>query len=1200
MNIIFHASAGTGKTYQVTNLYVSLVLGLPYAAEDAEGRKIALRKGKDAAAVDPRRILLMTFTDNAAAELRTRVTQLVLKARYEAESGGDADALERCVHALRALPSAPICTIHSFCAGYLRERALEAGLAPGFSVLDPSDANDLLDEAARAELIARLNPGAGSPDAPTYDADFAAFCHSARVFGGEHASGVVDVAQVLLRQAASRGVDLEEAEALLPPPVQTVRVEDFLEVLEAMKRVRSERRDGLPKTAAGVFQTLEKNLRDFPSLGKNAGGADNLPALLDALSNAGRLSFSGKGLKELSDRLKNLIEKGQQAELYRQHCDRIRAFARYAAAVARAYAARKRQLGVLDFDDLLTVTRDLLHRAGGDRHPAMDFDYIILDEAQDTSRVQCEIIEALWRPETNRLVICGDTKQSIYAWRNADPKVMPDLEDRIQATKKGRRVALRASYRSKDLILDFVNLLFARVYAEAYTGDERLIPAPRKNAVVRPEGERPCVELLQAPWERAAAENAPDDEEAGEDAEAPEIPGIEERVRQEMTAVAERLQLLVQGPEAWQPVFRFSDGEQFEKTGRDNAYRYADVLILLRRTSQQQVLEHVLRQYQIPYRIGGRGKGLFARPEVKDVLLLLKAVTHPFDTIALIGFLRSPWAGLSDESILRLGLQGDGFDEGVFRRNVRSPDGENLLADLFDGDQRARLGRARRMIERCRAHADTRLASEIVRDAIRETGYDAVLAGTFRGGQRLANLRKLIDWLRRTERGGTVLLADVVRLLEEYADDPPEIPEASLLDPEQNAVTIMTVHGAKGLTARVVFVPEICARPSGATPWTMLSEGGDQPLLEVKAEDLGRRKLLTPGFEEALKAAKDVREAESRNVFYVAMTRARDLVVLSGPCGSRKAAEWKEEVNRLVAEQPEAPELVRVIGYDELHAACGPAPQRAGAGAEADIPPAEAFEKISRLHAPPPPPARVLRFPATTLSAFHADPETFPGSALPAAGPVALGPVRPPDEAEASGADAPAIEDTDASGAAALFGTTGHAVLEELASLSWRGDLEALTRAAAEEFGLPADRVPDLAKRLADAAKQVAGIAGKAGTVEAEWPFAMALGGGDTAVIVDGTMDLLFETPEGWHIVDYKFTDDPPDRLVAKYGLQLNLYRLALLRRLGSSKKPIRTALLAVSGSGAQRIEVPPDANTERIAVEAAMKLDAAERENGR
>jgi len=123
MNIVYNASAGTGKTYQVTQLYEDLVL--------KEG-------------IDPREILLMTFTENAAAELRMRVSHRLLKARRIAETDGNGDLAECAILAMSRLPSAPIGTIHSFCTRLLREHALEAGLSPGFSVLAGDEHTALL------------------------------------------------------------------------------------------------------------------------------------------------------------------------------------------------------------------------------------------------------------------------------------------------------------------------------------------------------------------------------------------------------------------------------------------------------------------------------------------------------------------------------------------------------------------------------------------------------------------------------------------------------------------------------------------------------------------------------------------------------------------------------------------------------------------------------------------------------------------------------------------------------------------------------------------------------------------------------------------------------------------------------------------------------------------------------------------------
>ncbi len=922
-----------------------------------------------------------------------------------------------------------------------------------------------------------------------------------------------------------------------------------------MKKVRASRKDGLPAQAAKVFQTLETILGDFPNIGKNVAGA------LEALSREEKLTFSGAGLTEISQRLKKLIEDGLNAERYKLHHAPIRAFARYAAAVAAAYEERKRQLAALDFDDLLIKARDLLCADGAAAPP---FEFLIVDEVQDTSRVQCEIIEKLWTPGSNGLVICGDTKQSIYAWRNADPRVMPDLEKTIGGVKTSHRIALRASFRSKDSILDLVNLLFQQVYGEHYAEDEQLVAAEEKNGRARGRGEKPCVELLTAPWE----------------GEADAVPDIETRVRAEMTAVADRIRLLVEGPAQWKPVFRYSDdSERFDRAGKGNAFRYADILILLRRTSQQQVLEHTLRQHGIPYRIGGRGKGLFARPEAKDLMLFLKVLTHPFDTIALIGFLRSPWAGLSDEAILQLGWTARGFSEAAFR--------DNVFSGTFDGDpeQAQRLARASERITRFRAQADFRLASELVRELIQETGYDAIIAGTFRGGQRLADLRKLLDWIRSAEHGGTVLLADVAAALEAYADDPPDIPEAALLDPDQNAVTIMTIHGAKGLTARVVFVPELCARPSGDSPWALLTDAAaSEPSLQVRTEDLGREKTMTPGFDLARQANTDVRDAEAKNVFYVAMTRARDLVVLSGPCGGRKPAEWRREINQLLETSPESKELVRVIGFDELHAAAGK-PE----GAPSDVVPApEVFHAVTERFAPTAHRPSPLRFPATILSAYHGSAKDFVRTTLPGAEPFWLRRPRHPDEAEGTGEDAPPAADTDAFGSYAEFGTAGHAALEQLALSGWRGDVRALAQAA----GLGPANAEDLEQRLARALAEVRGLSAGAAELNVEWPFALMIEDDGNAVIVDGTIDLFFQSADGgWQIVDYKFTDEPTAELLRKYGLQLNLYRLALDRLLGDRAQNLRASLMAIGRDTVRRIEVPPDPATGKQAVAAAVSL---------
>jgi ATP-dependent exoDNAse (exonuclease V) beta subunit len=224
MNMIFNASAGTGKTWQVTELYCALVLGRGHP-----------QLSNDRKPVPPEKILLMTFTDNAAAELRERVSEKMIAA----EEDDDADQADLARSALRRLPAANISTIHAFCAGLLREHALDLGLSPVFQTLEDDERDELLDDALKAELFQTLET----------DADFRAFCEGISVLGGEYS--VLATIRMLLEKAVSRGLDLSEAETMLPPPEETVGRADFEIIRDELAAFEK-----LPAKASAVFQTL--------------------------------------------------------------------------------------------------------------------------------------------------------------------------------------------------------------------------------------------------------------------------------------------------------------------------------------------------------------------------------------------------------------------------------------------------------------------------------------------------------------------------------------------------------------------------------------------------------------------------------------------------------------------------------------------------------------------------------------------------------------------------------------------------------------------------------------------------------------------------------------------------------------------------------------------------------------------------------
>jgi len=1094
MNIVYNASAGTGKTYQVTHLYEKLVL-------------------KDG--IDPRNILLMTFTNNAASELRMRVAHRLLKARRAAEAEGDDELTERAISAMSRLPAAPIGTIHSFCTRLLREHALEAGLSPGFSVLEENDRKELLDQICRDELLERLAAseaqiisGGNRAKPASPDPNLKAFCAGAHIIGGGKGFGtsVTETVPKLINEAGSLGISLENTEAMLPEPVSAVTRVDFELICKRIKELPN-----ITPAVQSALNMIEQSLKE----------TDSVEALVDKLEELGIKKF-GRGAKEISDDFWALKESVVDAVRYRDRFPAAKAFARYVQAVTMQFQQRKHSMGAVDFADQLHMAVRLLE--SGKAMP--EFDYVIVDEVQDTSRIQCELIRALWvgtdrravRSETKNgglgdaalphkanLVICGDRKQSIYTWRGADPQVMPDLEAEIKEGGNAETYPLQTSYRSKAPILDVVNKLFEAVYGEeGYSETENLLPNP----AFETDGEKPCVEFL-----------SPDEEIA-------ELPK-QEKVASEMAAVANRIQLLVSVASDWRPVYRYNDG--FAPASEGNAYRYSDILILLRRTTHQSALEHALRHAGIPYTLGGKGRGLFTRQETRDISLFLNVVTNPSDIHSLVGFLRAPWVGLSDEAIAELAWSEEGFSV------------DNLLGhfatESAGKDARATCGTPRsfgaacppaKLIYRYRKLLGTKLASELVRMLIDETGFDALLAGLPRGTQRLANLRKVLDWLRETERGAHTTPAAVARKLAEQIDNPPQVPEAALLDPAQNAVTIMTVHGAKGLTKRVVMVPDISFRPDSDKSFArVFFDEKTVPSLGIKITAPDKSGVESPGFKAAKGRAKAVRNHELNNLFYVAMTRARDLVVTSASVGANPAG-WLKQLEPLLKDGH-----IPSIPYSDLSAAVE-IPQTANH----KLPTGPQLAAALQTLAPPPEMPKLQRIPATRLAKeLDGEKET----------------VRTAKSADNATAQ----------------GSLGHAVLEQLALNEWSGSVGDWLERLCDEFHIGSVEAATLKNRIEKTAELMRELTAGTQEIRPELPF--VLHDGDR--LIDGTIDLLCRSDDRIMIFDYKFTEADDAAVLVAYRGQMEIYFKAAQKAFLKSGKP-EISLVVVSAGEARLVPV--------------------------
>ena len=517
--------------------------------------------------------------------------------------------------------------------------------------------------------------------------------------------------------------------------------------------------------------------------------------------------------------------------------DRLRGF-------LDAYEQGKRERAVVDFQDLLLRTRDVLtHSIPVRRYFQRRFDYVLVDEFQDTDPLQVEIAFLLaedpegepaadWRgvqPKPGKLFVVGDPKQSIYRFRRADIAIYEEAK-RLIETSGGEVLALTTNFRTVPSVLAFANELFDDVF-----GNPELDPTPRPLDPYRPEVDRHGARTvaLAVPPERM-----PED---GDDKVGTVGPLIAETIAAFLEDITRTRPWSIRDGDSVRPV------------------RPGDVALLVRRMSPDFIdpFETALVAHGVPYRLVG-GKEYFARDEVQALTAVLRAIDNPVDRLAVFTALRSPFFGFSDDDLWQF---------------VSSGGNLNYLAPIPD-DARNRELLAPAFKDLTRLHRLRRVAppSDVLMALFQRT---RALAG-FRlrrgGDQALANLWKTVDLARAYEAAGPATLRTVVRFLEEERQAGTEEGDSPVGEQAGAQVEVVTVHRAKGLEYPIVVLADILAgqhRVEGS----IVSHAAGEGWLQVGS-------FKPEGWDEAKAAENLQEEAEERRLLYVALTRARDHLVI--------------------------------------------------------------------------------------------------------------------------------------------------------------------------------------------------------------------------------------------------------------------------------------------------------------------------------
>ncbi len=509
-------------------------------------------------------------------------------------------------------------------------------------------------------------------------------------------------------------------------------------------------------------------------------------------------------------------------------------------AYAKHYRALKRERAAMDFEDLQLLALKLLRRPEIRALYRDRFRRVMVDEAQDTNAVQFALIEAV---TDGNLFMVGDAQQSIYGFRHADVELFRARGRDLQA--RGARLRLSMNFRSDPVILRAVNLAFERELGAVYeplTSPESALP---KSGEAR-SGQLsldfdPAVELIRV----------------SKDIDYDRETELDHWRVSEAQALAARIARLI------------ADGE----------HNPGEIVILARASTGFQIYEQALGARAVPTYVVGGG-GYWEQPQVAQLVAYLKALCSRADTDAWYTALLSPLCGLSLDGLV------------IYAANkppAAAADSDDASADGLPAADAERLASFEAIYRRQRLQSSSLGAEQLLEDVISETGYDLSVAAMPGGRRRLANIRKLRRLARDHEAANGPDLRgflDWIALRSEGVGARES--EAPLAGEGIDAVRLMTIHAAKGLEFPVVCVADLGReRSHGARPLVLV--GRDSSLAAPDARVGVLVKL--PGYPNAFRAldyaavaaAQEQREAdEERRLFYVAMTRAQERLILSG------------------------------------------------------------------------------------------------------------------------------------------------------------------------------------------------------------------------------------------------------------------------------------------------------------------------------
>ncbi|MGG3956797.1 helicase-exonuclease AddAB subunit AddA [Bhargavaea massiliensis] len=844
--------------------------------------------------IDVDRLLVVTFTNAAAAEMRQRIGEALEK------------ALEKEPHSLHLrrqlglLQKASISTIHSFCLDVIRKYYYVIGIDPVFRIADEGEMALLKEEVLETlfEQYYAENDEAFLAVVDRYtsdrtDADLQTLILRLYEFSRSHPNPdewlqqIVDMYDVAEHARIDdlpyahylfQAVDLtvEAAEQRLLQALQKTKEPggpDYLhdtlvsdqQVIAKLKEARHESWQKLHEAMKNVsFATAKKKPKD--------GAYDE--QLVD-------------DVKKLRDQVKKEI--GSLAEelfsfqpgTYIRHLREMKPIVATVVQMVQRFAAllqaKKDEKGIVDFSDLEHYCLHIL-RAPSPEHELKpseaalyyraQFAEVLVDEYQDTNMVQESILRLVSNDDeaTGNMFMVGDVKQSIYGFRLAEPSLFLQKYDRFTKDGEGGlRIDLAKNFRSRKEILDATNFIFRQLMTEAI-GDMRYDDeaALRFGALDYPEKQVP----VECVWLNGAKEES-EEEEQQEDVTTAQL---------EARWIAKKIKQLLA-----EPFFVYD-----RRLKGERRLMYRDIVILCRSMSSASAMLEEFRKQNVPV-YAELSSGYFSATEVSIMLSLLKVIDNPYQDIPLAAVLRSPIVGLSENDLARIRLaKKDGAFYEALLAFVEHPQDDEALGE--------KMKRWLTKLSEWRTAARQKPLADLIWQLYRETNFYDYIGGMPGGKQRQANLRALYDRARQYEQTSFRGIFRFLRFIERLKEREDDFGAARSLIEQEDVVRMMTIHKSKGLEFPVVFLA------GAAKSFNMQDLRGDYIL--DKDFGLGMR-FVHPTWRASYPTVVQLAMkrkmkfqllAEEMRILYVALTRAKEklYIVCTAKDIEAKKKKWQE------------------------------------------------------------------------------------------------------------------------------------------------------------------------------------------------------------------------------------------------------------------------------------------------------------------